>query len=167
MDPLILTLRLDPASTRLLDSLRREHFPPERNFLDAHVTLFHALPGDEEDAVRDTLEATRATTSPFPVRLSRLRSLGRGVAVEIDSPVLIRLRAHLASRWASWLGAQDKQGFRPHVTIQNKVTPDRAKALLANLAPGWESRDAEARGLDLWRYAGGPWDALSEHPFII
>ena len=45
--PLILTLALDGATFAPLDALRRPHFPPERNLVPAHLTLFHALPGAE------------------------------------------------------------------------------------------------------------------------
>ena len=45
--PLILTLKLDQASFTRLDALRQAHFPPERNWLSAHLTLFHHLPGDQ------------------------------------------------------------------------------------------------------------------------
>ena len=50
-DPLILTLMLDEGTQAWLDALRRAQFPPERNLVPAHVTLFHALPGGELDAV--------------------------------------------------------------------------------------------------------------------
>ena len=49
--PLILSAVLDGPVQRRLDALRRTHFPPHRNHLDAHVTLFHHLPGAEEDTV--------------------------------------------------------------------------------------------------------------------
>jgi DNA polymerase-4 len=39
----ILTAEMDGESFAWLDSLRGEHFPPERNFLSAHLTLFHRL----------------------------------------------------------------------------------------------------------------------------
>ena len=39
----ILTAELDGASFDWLDELRRAHFPPERNLLPAHLTLFHRL----------------------------------------------------------------------------------------------------------------------------
>ena len=42
--PLILTAELPPDLHRWATELRRAHFPPERNLLEAHVTLFHALP---------------------------------------------------------------------------------------------------------------------------
>lgn len=39
----ILTAELDADSFDWLDRLRRDHFPPERNLLRAHLTLFHRL----------------------------------------------------------------------------------------------------------------------------
>ena len=39
----ILTARLDPACFAWLDDLRRTHFPPSRNVLAAHLTMFHRL----------------------------------------------------------------------------------------------------------------------------
>ena len=51
------------------------------------------------------------------------------------------------------------------MTVQNKVEPAIARALhdrlLADFAP-WTVR---ARGLRLWRYLGGPWEPIAEHPF--
>ncbi|WP_208644854.1 2'-5' RNA ligase family protein [Mucilaginibacter kameinonensis] len=43
---LILTLRLDEESQAFFDEMRKRHFPQERNFLKAHLTLFHQLPSD-------------------------------------------------------------------------------------------------------------------------
>ncbi|WP_204248378.1 hypothetical protein [Hymenobacter sp. PAMC 26628] len=43
--PLILTLALDTDSQAYFDELRRQHFPAKINYLAAHVTLFHHLPG--------------------------------------------------------------------------------------------------------------------------
>src|SRR5215217_6904909 len=54
-DPLVLTLALDAATAAWLEALRRAHFPPERNLVPAHVTLFHALPGEAIAAVRAAL----------------------------------------------------------------------------------------------------------------
>ena len=49
--PLILTLRFDGEAFARLDDLRRAHFPPERNQIPAHLTLFHALPGEALEEV--------------------------------------------------------------------------------------------------------------------
>ena len=42
--PLSVTAQLPRDLHARYTALRTEHFPPERNYLDAHVTLFHALP---------------------------------------------------------------------------------------------------------------------------
>src|SRR3712207_924767 len=84
--PLILTLGLDSETQSWLDALRRTHFPPARNLVPAHVTLFHALPGEEEAAIRAALAAECATLPPSRVRVGPPRSLGRGVALEIGAP---------------------------------------------------------------------------------
>ena len=43
---LILTLQLDAISNAFYEHLRRKYFPPERNLIAAHVTLFHQLPDE-------------------------------------------------------------------------------------------------------------------------
>lgn len=67
------------------------------------------------------------------------------------------VREQLADRWGSWLTRQDQQGYRPHVTIQNKVAKDEARSLYEALSPEWQPLTGSALGLELWRYAGGPW----------
>ena len=47
--PLIVTAELGPADFAWLDAQRRAHFPPERNQLAAHLTMFHALPPSLEE----------------------------------------------------------------------------------------------------------------------
>jgi len=162
--PLIVTLLLDPAAQAAFDALRRRHFPPERNHLASHVTLFHALPGEQATQVEADL-AQAATRDPFPVTVSGVRPLGRGVAYALDSAELSALHRDLAAAWASWLTAQDRQPLRPHVTVQNKVDPDTARALHASLAATFSPYAVQAAGLGLWRYLGGPWEAVSTWPF--
>ena len=154
--PLILTLALHPDDQERLNVLRRSHFPPERNYLAAHVTLFHKLPGHEQAAVLADLDDVSAR-APFDVDVTGVRSLGRGVALTLASPELLAVRAELAGRWQLWLGPQDSQPFKPHVTVQNKVTPERARALHEQLAAAFVPHHIRATGLALWTYLGGPW----------
>jgi len=162
---LILTLKLDPVAFATLDALRQQHFPPERNFLSAHITLFHALPPDQEVALRAELAACCATTPILPLTLPTVRFLGRGVAVTVESPALLELRRQLALAWQPWLSAQDRQRYQPHVTIQNKVTPEVARLLYEELRQRWHPLKAQGEGLLLWRYLGGPWERMGEFPF--
>lgn len=162
--PLILTLKLDDATFARLDGLRRAHFPPAINHLRAHLTLFHHLPGDRLGEVVEAL-AVAARRPPIPLAVTGLRSLGRGVAFELASPDLARLRAELAGRFREHLTPQDAQGFRPHVTVQNKVTPDAARALKAELEAGFTPWASTGEGLLLHRYLGGPWALEGEVAF--
>lgn len=163
--PLILTLGLEAAAQARFDRLRAAHFPAARNFIPAHVTLFHALPGAEGDAIGRALAARCAATPAFTVDATGVRSLGRGVAYVLHAPPLQRLRADLAQLWHDWLTPQDRQGFRPHVTVQNKAEPEAARALLEAMQAGFTPFAFRAEGLALWRYLGGPWEAVSAHPF--
>ncbi len=47
------------------NALRREHYPPERNMLDAHLTLFHHLPPSVNDELKHRLtQETRGVRAP-------------------------------------------------------------------------------------------------------
>jgi 2'-5' RNA ligase len=157
--PLIVTADLDPGAMTFLDELRRAHFPPERNHLSAHLTLFHHLPGAELERVRRDLE--EVADRPLEATLDRVLELGRGVAFGVRSPGLVALRAELAGRWADWLTPQDRGWGRPHVTVQNKVAPEVAAALHAELRAAHAPRPTRVEALRLWRYLGGPWEPLS------
>jgi len=162
--PLIVTLLLDDAAQQRFDRLRAAHFPAERNWLAAHVTLFHALPGEQSALVRQELAAA-ADRPPFDVAVTGVRFLGRGVALDLDAAELTRLRAGVARALDPWLTRQDRQWSRPHVTVQNKVEPEVARALHADLAAAFRPETVRARGLGLWRYLGGPWAAEAEFGF--
>jgi 2'-5' RNA ligase len=161
-DPLILTAALDADSAAFLQRLRDTYFPPRLNIVPAHLTLFHHLPGDELIAIVTDLRARAAEAGPMPCTMPGLRFLGRGVAVEIACPALVAMHGSLAARWRDRLNAQDRQGFRPHVTIQNKVTAADARELFERLGPGFEGPAGAVTGLDLWHYRGGPWERAAE-----
>lgn len=163
--PLILTLQLDPQTFTLLNELRKAHFPPERNIVPAHVTLFHALPGAEEELISAQLAALAASTTTLPLAFPALRFLGRGVALEVTSPALLLLRQQLAQGWAAWLSPQDCQPYRPHVTLQNKVSSEQARRLHDELSASWQGLAGHAQGLILWRYLGGPWEQAAGFRF--
>ena len=160
-----MTLKLDSIAFESLNLLRQKHFPPKRNFLSAHVTLFHALPGEQESAIRQTLQTLCQQTSRLSVRFSTLRSLGQGVAIDLESAALLEVRNQLAQVWRGWLSAQDRQGYRPHVTIQNKVTSDEARRLCEQLSHVWQPIEGSGQGLLLWHYQGGPWELAGEFEF--
>ena len=163
--PIIVTALLGRRDQAAFDALRCEHYPPDRNVIPAHLTLFHHLPPSVEEELKHRLAgATRGVRAPA-AKAAGLMSLGRGVAVKVESPGLAAIRGDLAHAFAGLMMPQDAGAWRPHVTIQNKVAPSMAKLLLSALGKEFRTRDVEIAGLATWYYRGGPWEALSRHMF--
>ncbi|WP_010163648.1 MULTISPECIES: 2'-5' RNA ligase family protein [unclassified Sphingomonas] len=163
--PIIVTALFGAGDAAYFDELRRAHFPPERNQLAAHLTMFHHLAPSLERELKQRLTAeTRGIPAP-DARIAGVMSLGRGVAFRIDSPALEEIRAGLAEAFETLLTPQDRAGWRPHVTVQNKVDPAVAKALKATLETDFRPRTVRIAGLASWWYRGGPWEPLSRHNF--
>lgn len=161
---LILTAEIAAVDLAWLETLRRAHYPPERNRVRAHLTMFHALPPSAESEVRRRV-AMLANGPPPKARIDGLMNLGGGVAFRIVSPDLDRIRDEIAQDLHGLLGAQDVGGWRPHVTIQNKVAPKVARSLISTLERGIARRPLAISGLGLHRYAGGSWEEVASHPF--
>lgn len=162
--PIIVSALFGDEDFAYLDGLRQAHFPPERNQLSAHLTLFHHLPPSAEREVRTRL-AEEARAAPPPAELSGVMNLGRGVALRVKSVELEAVRHRLASGLAGLLTPQDAGGWRPHVTIQNKAAPDAVRELLADMAASFRPRLLKIAGLAAYHYRGGPWELISQHPF--
>ena len=156
---LIVTAELGRGDFARFDTLRRRHYPANRNQVPAHLTLFHALPPSAEAEVRRALAASVAGPAPR-ARIEGLMDLGGGVAFRLVSDELDVLRAELSERLHGLLGPQDVHGWRPHVTVQNKLSNRDAQALLAELGRGFTPQPVRIVGLELHRYLGGPWDKL-------
>lgn len=161
---LIVTAELGPSDFGWLEGLRRRHFPPEHNQLPAHLTMFHALPPSAESEARARLAALARARAPSAL-VAGLMDLGGGVAFRIVSDELDAIRAELAEIFHGLLSAQDGAGWRPHVTIQNKVAPKVARALRDELERGFVPRPLAIAGLGLHRYLGGPWEKLAIYKF--
>jgi 2'-5' RNA ligase len=156
--PLVLTLEMDGESFARLDALRRRYYPPERNLVPAHVTLFHSLPGERAREVKALLVQVAARERRMEIAVDGVRTTERGVAVFLRSLQLHALREALAAEWWPWLTDQDRAGFRPHVTIQNGITAGEAHRTRASAAAGLHLSRIVGRGLHLWRYREGRWE---------
>jgi len=161
---LIVTAELGAEDFAWLDSLRRQHYPAELNRVPAHLTMFHALPPSSEAEVRRRLAAIVRGPRPSAV-IDGLLDLGGAVAARVISEDLDRIRNALASDLRGLLGAQDSGGWRPHVTIQNKVAPRVARALIEKLEPSFRRRRLVIRGLALHRYLDGLWEDVAAYRF--
>lgn len=163
--PLIVTAELPKDLAAWATALRDAHFPPERNFLKAHVTLFHAIPPMCAAELNDVLAAIVRETAPVPGMIEGLMSLGGGTAIKLASQPMRDLRAEVAEHFHGMLTGQDQHAPRLHITIQNKVTSAVAKALQADLADLVQPGTFAFRGLSVHRYLGGPWELVKCHVF--
>lgn len=161
---LILTAEIGPQDFAWLDALRKAHYPADRNRVPAHLTIFQALPPSAETELRTRLRQFAAGPPPS-ARIEGVMDLGGGVAFRVASPDLDRMREELGAGLHGLLSAQDNGGWRPHVTIQNKVASKTARALKVSLERGFEPRPLTIAGLGLHRYLDGPWERVAAYPF--
>ena len=164
MGALIVTADFAPDDFAWLEGLRRMHYPPERNRVPVHLTMFHALPPSAEGEARRQLSHQARRAAPRAT-LAGLMDLGGGVAFRVVSDDLDAIREDIADHFHGTLGAQDIHGWRPHITIQNKVPAKQAKALLDELERDFRPRPLAISGLLLHRYRGGLWDTLATYKF--
>lgn len=163
-NPLLLTLTIDDEAQQYFNTLRKKYFPPERNYLDAHLMLFHQLPQHDIDLIND-IETVTFCYAPMVLQVTALVGIGRGVAFKIESADCSNLHRQLQLKWDDFLIPQDKQRLWPHITIQNKVTPDEAKGLINELSPKFKPFEITGTGLSLFEYQGGPWKFLQNWKF--
>ena len=164
MSALIVTADFAPDDFAWLEGLRRRHYPMERNQVPVHLTMFHALPPSALDEAKRALSLAARMPAPR-ADMAGLMDLGGGVAFRVVSDDLDRIREDLADLLHGLLGAQDNAGWRPHVTIQNKVAPRAARQLLEELERSFVPRSLGIAGLSLHRYIGGPWEPIGRYSF--
>lgn len=162
--PLVVTLVLDDDTTARFEAERTALFPAGRTKVGAHLTLFHAVPGERIDDVRAQVRA-QARRAPFGLPVTEVMALGKGAAYRLDSPDLVALHADLQRAWFDDLTKQDRQPLRPHVTVQNKVDADVARATVDRLRADFTPFTATGEALAVWRYVGGPWEPVERYAF--
>ena len=164
MAPIIVTALFGDGDNGWLQELRRTHFPPERNQVPAHLTLFHHLPPSLERELGQRL-AVYAAAPPPKATIAGVIDLGAGTAFRVESEELEDIRADLAEAFRGMLTPQDGARWRPHITIQNKVEPREAKRLQERLRATFQPRPLNLKGIASWRYLGGPWEPIRSHVF--
>ena len=162
--PLIVTAEFAPDDYAWLEGLRRAHYPFDQNRVPVHLTMFQGLPPSAVDEVRHQL-AIHSAAPPPRASLAGLMNLSSGVAFRVASDELETIRDAIAGHFHGSLCAPDAAGWRPHITIQNKVPAREAKALLDRLAADFTPRPLGVCGLSVHRYRGGPWETVGAYKF--
>ncbi|WVF71081.1 hypothetical protein IAT40_005878 [Kwoniella sp. CBS 6097] len=186
--PLILTLTLDKSSHKFLTDLRSKYFPSSRNFLSAHVTLFHAIPVHRFGELEERLNHICREQQGWDVYIGEPVKMGnRGVMVNLrERPLNTTPRIHQQLLTMLKKGVKEDQDRltnqdlqplkRPHVTILNKATSeDQVDTCLGEVTKLFEDMkragqtvgqyQGRAVGFELWEYLGGPWKPVKAYAF--
>ena len=131
--PLILCLKLDKATQSLLTDLRTKHFPSNRNYLAAHVTLFHAIPPHRYEALDRQLSHHSQAQKSWDVFVGEPRKMGKaGVMVTVrDRPHGTIERIHTGLQ--TWLQSSAKEE-KDKLTDQDARRPGKAHVTILNKA---------------------------------
>ena len=163
--PLLVTAELPPDILAWADGLRRAHYPPDRNRIAAHVTLFHGLPPSAEREIRATLaQAATAHASPR-AEIAGIMPLGGGTALKVASLGMVAIHRELADTFHGLLTQQDSHPLVLHITVQNKVTQEAAKRLQNVLKDTLQPRKFAFPALLLHEYRDGLWDFVQAWRF--
>ena len=158
----ILTLLTDSEHHKSMTLLRDKYFPRKLNKLEAHLTLFHALPDSKlESDVLPGIEETVRRTAPYHIRSTEPYRLSKGIGIRVADDVdhansgknrrnMTRIiHAELRKKWSEWLSEQDSAPPKLHYTVMNKVNDEQAieKAMeeLKETFQQHESQGAEAK----------------------
>ena len=162
--PLIITLKIDTASQAFFSEQRKLYFPAHINYLDAHLTLFHKLPADDI-LTNKTIELICKRKS-FSMEVTGVKNIGKGIVYTIYSSELQQLHKQMQLIFFHILIPQDKGKLAPHITVQNKVTANKANVLHQNLSESFKPFSVQATGIATWLYLKGPWQKKAEFLFV-
>ena len=129
-----------------------------------HLTLFSQLPPAIDRELSQRLSAYTGAPAPR-AHLTGVMDLGGGTAFRVESEELEDIHTDLALALHGLLSVQDRAPWTPHVTIQNKVDPRKAKAVQAELRATFLPRRLAIKGLASWRYRDGPWEPIRSYVF--
>lgn len=175
----VLTLLTDAEHHNYMTQIRNQYFPPKINKLEAHVTMFHALPESKMDhAILPALNKIAQATQPYRIRANEAFRLSKGVGVSILDDIdhadtgkqkrnMTRIiHAELRKNWSEWLSEQDSKPPRLHYTVMNKVSDEKQiEGALHELQKRFPARvedepriESAVNGLTLWEYKrSGHW----------
>lgn len=151
----VLTLNTTPSLHKPVTALREKHFPAHLNRTPAHLTMFHALPGSHMPSIVTAIEEECQDLGPFRLATGSLFRMGRGVGINVgqgSQPARL-LHKELQQRWNDVLSEQDRQAWRPHWTIQNKVNDSAVvEGTMREVEQQFQGAEGVAEGCVLWRY---------------
>ncbi|KAH0380868.1 hypothetical protein KCU92_g7356, partial [Aureobasidium melanogenum] len=168
----VLTLLTDAKHHRILTEMRKKYFPPRLNRLDAHITLFHALPGSLlEESIKPTLRDISSKTKQFHLLAATPFRLNKGIAIGLPKSSggddARQVHQQLKAAWSDFLSRQDAGGFAAHYTIMNKVDDEKeVQKAFEQVQQEWKGCHGTVLGLSLFKYDRGNWVHDEDFKFL-
>ncbi|KAJ4258172.1 hypothetical protein NW762_008315 [Fusarium torreyae] len=171
----ILTLLTDTRHHEAMTALRRQWFPSRILKVDAHVTLFHALPESKLSEIKQDIADIAGRTGKFEIELGNKNvfEMGKGVGIDVSNhnngqKKAANIRTELRNKWEPFLSDQDKrEKWKGHYTIMNKEDDkERVQKCLAYLKDGHAESTGTVEGLSLWLYHKGWWKEAEVFRFL-
>ena len=166
----ILTLWTDPGLHSAMNKLRVQYFPSHLNKLEAHITLFHALPESKlQPEVLPAIEELAARTAKFEVAATSPFKIKKGIAIGFPKDHggngSRSIHRTLVEQWKDFVSSQDSH-FNAHYTVMNKVD-DQGKVdeAFQEVQSGFKAYFGEAEGLSLWKYHRSGWEHVRNLEF--
>jgi hypothetical protein len=163
--PLVLTVQVEKNAQAYLENLRKQHFPPEVNYISARLSVFHALPRTMIEQVDSVLTTRTAQHRLIESQVTGVKSLGRGVAFvipcgELEAP---------AGRTSGGVERRSDAGGSEQVET-SRHDPEQGdsrsrESFAGHVGVEVRTRHITVRGLDLWHYNGGPWELARSYQF--
>lgn len=159
----VLTLLTDAQHHRILTETRKKYFPPRLNRLEAHITLFHALPGSLlDESIKPTLKDVASKTNQFHLLAATPFRLNKGIAIGLPKSQggddARQVHGQLKGAWREFLSSQDAGGFAAHYTIMNKVDNEKdVQRAFEEVQQEWKGCHGTVLGLSLFKYERGNW----------
>ncbi|KAG5743994.1 hypothetical protein H9Q72_001769 [Fusarium xylarioides] len=110
----ILTLLTDKRHHDEMTALRRQWFPSRLLKVDAHITLFHALPGSKLPEVKADISDLAARTPRFSIGVGNqdVYEMGKGVGIKLyaGQKRALSIRSELRDKWERSLHRHEQAG---------------------------------------------------------
>ena len=163
--PLILTISLDRNSEDYFTRLRTAHYPKHRNYIAAHLTLFHRLPSG--NATINRMVEEHSNRAILPIQVTGITNPVNGVAYTLFSEELMALHKAMQRSLGGYLIRRDRGVYRPHITVQHQVTALKAQRTASLLMQDFKPFTVQGTGIAAWLYKKGKWEPVREYPFTM
>lgn len=160
---LIITLKIESDAQSFFEEKRKQYFPNYCNYVAAHLTYFHAAP--DSSLFVDSLKA-QAPQSAILMEANTIEPFNNGMAYAVKNERLQALHSDLQQQFLKQLSGKDKKIWKPHITVQNKVTEFKAQKSYLELAKNFTPFKFKVEGFNAYVYAKQKWEFIFFIPFV-